>query len=328
MLFTDGLKRVLQTKKDSQIGNGVDDPQAVMVASGRILFDHLGRSVEQYYPVTEPVGSALRFNATFDPIPPTVTEYDVQDRPLTVTQPDGATTEFDYGFGTDRDGRQQFRTTVTDANGVRKDSFRDVRQLITAVKEYNKGGNEILWTSYRYDPLKQITDVFDAQNNHTTAEYDLLGRRTVLDNPDTGKVVMDFDLAGNLIHKETPNLRALGETITYRYDYNRLTAIEYPQYPDTNVSYEYGAPNAPHNGANRITRVTDQGGWETRQYGPLGEIGTDLFFSFLIWCRLGGRAASPNNTLQWNSGDSFLIQEGLRGADPVVCKIVIQRIDK
>ncbi|MDY6930103.1 MAG: hypothetical protein SWN10_23900 [Pseudomonadota bacterium] len=47
MLFTDGLKRVLQTKKDSQIGTGVDDPQAVMVASGRILFDHLDRSVEQ-----------------------------------------------------------------------------------------------------------------------------------------------------------------------------------------------------------------------------------------------------------------------------------------
>ncbi|MGF2734656.1 SpvB/TcaC N-terminal domain-containing protein [Marinobacter sp. DUT-1] len=309
VLFTDGLKRVLQTKKDSQIGTGVDDPQAVMVASGRILFDHLGRSVEQYYPVTEPVGSALRFNATFDPIPPTVTEYDVQDRPLTVTQPDGATTEFDYGFGTDRDGRQQFRTTVTDANGVRKDSFRDVRQLITAVKEYNQGGNEILWTSYRYDPLKQITDVFDAQNNHTSAGYDLLGRRTLLANPDTGKVVMDFDLAGNLIHKETPNLRALGETITYRYDYNRLSAIEYPQYPDTNVSYEYGAPNAPHNGANRIIRVTDQGGWETRQYGPLGELTQST--RYLQWSAGPGEQYTTQYTYDtWNRLQQLVYPDG------------------
>ncbi|MFO7529508.1 MAG: hypothetical protein R6W86_11985 [Marinobacter sp.] len=35
VLFTEGLKRVLQTTNGSQIGNGVDDRQVVLVASGR-----------------------------------------------------------------------------------------------------------------------------------------------------------------------------------------------------------------------------------------------------------------------------------------------------
>jgi len=271
-LFTDGLKRVLQTKKDGTVGNGNGEPEDVMVVSGRVIFDHVGRSVKQYYPNTEALGSAGLFNPAFDLVAPTITEYDVLDRPLKVTIPDTTSTTFDYGFGTDRDGKTQFRTRVTDANGVSKDSFRDVRQLITAVKEYNKGGSEVIWTSYQYDPLKQITDVLDAQQNLTTAEYDLLGRRTVLDNPDTGKVEMVYDPAGNLIHKITPNLRVQGQSIDYRYDYNRLAAIEYPEFTGNNISYEYGKPGDPHNGANRIIKVTDQAGWETRQYGPLGEL--------------------------------------------------------
>lgn len=271
-LFTDGLKRVLQTKKDGTVGDGNGEPEDVMVVSGRVIFDHVGRSVKQYYPNTEALGRAGMFNPAFDLVAPTVTDYDVLDRPLKVTIPDSTSTAFDYGFGTDRDGKTQFRTRITDANGVSKDSFRDVRQLITAVKEYNNGGNEVLWTSYQYDPLKQITDVLDAQQNLTTAKYDRLGRRTVLDNPDTGKVEMVYDPAGNLSHKITPNLRSKGQAINYRYDYNRLAAIDYPEFTGNNITYEYGEPGEPHNGANRIIKVTDQAGWETRQYGPLGEL--------------------------------------------------------
>lgn len=123
-------------------GDGNGEPEDVMVVSGRVIFDHVGRSVKQYYPNTEALGSAGLFNTAFDLVAPTITEYDVLDRPLKVTIPDTTRTTFDYGFGTDRDGKTQFQTRVTDANGVSKDSFRDVRQLITAVKEYNKGGSE------------------------------------------------------------------------------------------------------------------------------------------------------------------------------------------
>ena len=43
-----------------------------------------------------------------------------------------------YGFGADRSGATQFETTVTDANGKVKQTYHDVRALITAVKEFNK----------------------------------------------------------------------------------------------------------------------------------------------------------------------------------------------
>ncbi|WP_208347724.1 hypothetical protein [Pseudaestuariivita rosea] len=90
-LFIDGLGRVLQTKKDAAIYDAgtVTDK---MVASGRITFDFLGRQTEQYYPVEEALGSQGLFNATYDTIAPTLTDYDILDRPVQVTIPDGTST--------------------------------------------------------------------------------------------------------------------------------------------------------------------------------------------------------------------------------------------
>jgi len=68
---------------------------------------------------------------------------------------------------------------------MRKVSYRDVQEQITAVQEFNQG--QTIWTSYRYDPLKQIVEVRDDRNHLTQASYDNLGRRVALDNPNTGK---------------------------------------------------------------------------------------------------------------------------------------------
>ncbi len=57
VLFTDGLKRVLQTKKDATIHTGIETAaQAVMTVSGHVSYDFIGRSIEQYYPITEALG--------------------------------------------------------------------------------------------------------------------------------------------------------------------------------------------------------------------------------------------------------------------------------
>lgn len=44
------------------------------------------------------------------------------------------TTQTGYGFGEDRAGTTQFRTTVTDANGKISETFTDVKGRQTAVK--------------------------------------------------------------------------------------------------------------------------------------------------------------------------------------------------
>ena len=109
VLFTDGIKRVLQTKKRSSV-NG----QTMMIVSGRTVFDGLGRTVRQYYPVTEPIGQAGTFNPANSETYHTATEFDVLDRTVKTTLPDGTVTTMAYGFGTDRDGKNNTgRTTIS-----------------------------------------------------------------------------------------------------------------------------------------------------------------------------------------------------------------------
>ncbi|MGJ4748855.1 hypothetical protein ACQV5M_21010, partial [Leptospira sp. SA-E8] len=96
-------------------------------------------------------------------------------------------------------------------------------------------GQQVTVTSYSYDALGQIKSVKDAAGNVTKVEYDGLGRRTVIDNPDTGRVESQYDLAGNLIRKVTAELAKNDQAITYQYDYSRLVAIQHPLYPDANV---------------------------------------------------------------------------------------------
>jgi RHS repeat-associated protein len=83
---------------------------------------------------------------------------------------------------------------------------------------------------------------------------------------------MVYDLASNLTAKITANLRAEGKQIAYDYEYNRQMSVSYPNFPENNVTYTYGAPGAPENGAGRIILVEDQSGSEERRYGKLGEV--------------------------------------------------------
>ncbi|TCO55829.1 SpvB/TcaC N-terminal domain-containing protein [Actinocrispum wychmicini] len=269
--FTDGLNRVLQTKKDASVAaKPGDTPQQVMTVSGRTKLDFLGRTVEQYYPVTEPKGDGnTTFNTASDPVTPTRTSFDLLDRPVQTVLPDGATTSQAYAFGPDRAGVTRFEKAVTDPNGQQRRTYTDVRESTTAVKEFN--GPAVIWTSYDYDPLRQLTTITDDKNNATRAEYDGLGRRTALDNPDTGRTETRYDLAGNITATITANLRPAGKQVEYDYDHNRVTAVRYPTFPGNNVTYTYGAPGAPDNAAGRITELRDAAGTVTRGYGPLGE---------------------------------------------------------
>ncbi|MFF1506501.1 SpvB/TcaC N-terminal domain-containing protein [Streptomyces sp. NPDC058326] len=270
--FVDGLKRVLQTKKDASVAASPGAaPQPVMTVSGRLTFDFLGRTTQTYYPVTEPKGAAnTTFNAAFDTVAPTKESFDVLDRSVRILRPDGTSTTNAYGFGPDRAGATRFENTATNANGKQRRVYTGVRGTTAAVKEFD--GSTAVWTSYAHDPLGRITTITDDRNNVTRAAYDGLGRRTVLDSPDAGRTETRYDLAGNITSKTTANLRATDQTIAYDYDYSRLKAVRYPRFPANDVTYSYGAPGAADNAASRITEVRDAAGTTTRGYGPLGEL--------------------------------------------------------
>jgi len=155
-------------------------------------------------------------------------------------------------------------------------AFKDVQEQITSIRETNKGGAEVIWTSYDYDPLNQIVEVIDDKNNRTRVSYDNLGRRTVIDNPDTGRTETRYDPAGNVTAKITATLAKTGKQISYDYDFNRLKTLSYPDFPGNNVAYTYGGLGAIPNRAGRIVTVSDQSGKEERFYGKLGELTKEI----------------------------------------------------
>jgi YD repeat-containing protein len=232
--FVDGLRRTTQTKRDASIHIGEDLPAAAqMTVSGRVSFDFLGRKVEQFYPTTEPKGAGnITFSPAFDPVPPSSMAYDVLDRTSSTVFPDGTSSSISYGFGPDRDGVTQFETAVTDRNGNTKRTYADVRQLNTSIKEFNPaGGQPLIWTSYTYNPLKELTEVIDDHQNVTRASYDNFGRRTVVDNPDSGRTETVYDLAGNRIQKITAKLAEGQQAIEYDYDFKPAAGDPLPGLP-------------------------------------------------------------------------------------------------
>ncbi|MCX2739501.1 SpvB/TcaC N-terminal domain-containing protein [Pontibacter anaerobius] len=267
--FVDGLGRVLQTKKDAALyqGDGTPDKE-VMVVSGKVLYDGLGRATHAYYPVTEELGSASRINTTVDKVKPTFSTYDVMDRTLTVTLPDGAVSKTEYGFGSDFAGAMQFRTMATDANGIVTDQYTDTRGRVTSVK--NAGD---IWTSFTYNAMGEQTGATDALGHTTVSEYDQLGRRISRLHPDAGLTTYSYDLVGNLAALETASMREAGiGAVAYKYDFERLTNITYPQNPENNVHYTYGEAGAAHNRAGRIVLQEDASGAQEYFYGALGEV--------------------------------------------------------
>ena len=273
--FMDGLTRLLQTKKDAAIfqGKGKADKEQ-MTVSGRIIYDGLGRQVAAYYPVTEDKGSDSVFNAAFDNIKPTLTSYDVLNRVLTTTLPDGSVTQNTYGFDNDRQQQTQFSTKSQDANGKMVEQFINIRGLTTAHKNYTSNGD--IWTSFTYDAINQLLSMTDDIGATSTSQYDMLGRCTVRTHPDAGTNQYSYDLAGNLTQMATANLSQNKTAITYSYDFNRVTDITYPANPENNVHFTYGATGAPFNRAGKVVVQEDASGAQEFFYGPLGEMLKDV----------------------------------------------------
>ena len=138
-----------------------------MIVSGRVVYDFVGRAVEQFYPITEPKGAAQHHastrRSTRSRRPGSATTC--WTAPTRTVLPDDTVDH--HGVRLRRrtaPGVTQFETVGTDANGKSKRTYTDVRELTTAVKEFNPaGGQPVIWTSYGYDALGQLTAVTDDQ---------------------------------------------------------------------------------------------------------------------------------------------------------------------
>ena len=258
-LICDGLGRIMQTKKDAEIGG-----TEVSLVTGKVEYDCFGRVVKQYHPFTEDIDSAKVYNDTITLYSETVSRYDILDRQTEVIQPlNNYTTRYRYWFGNAANGNTCFQTTVTDPNGNSTRTLMGSRQQ--QLKITAPLGIE---TSFEYSPLVQLVRSTDPDNLSTTYQYDMLGRMTQRTHPDAGTDRYSYDPCGNMIKHVNGN----SQIVKYKYDYNHLTDIEYPNYPANNVHYEYGGHGAAYNRTGRIMFQEDASGWQIFSYGKLGEV--------------------------------------------------------
>ena len=240
----------------------------VMIVSGRNVYDAFGRVAKAFYPTTEGTGSKSTFSKSFDNVSPTVTVYDVLDRATSVTLPDNSTTTTAY---TVDNGSHALVTTVTDAlHNVQATHTNGSGKTLKTIQKSGPDGE--ITTSFEYDGIQRLVRVTDTEGNVTTSTYDMGDRRTEVNHPASGITSFTYDALGNVLTKQTANLAKEGKFITYDYDYQRLTGINYPDHPENNVKYYYGGRNASQNRIGRLMLREDGTGAIEYFYGKMGEV--------------------------------------------------------
>ncbi|MEX2247979.1 MAG: polymorphic toxin type 33 domain-containing protein [Dehalococcoidia bacterium] len=202
------------------------------VVPSRTVVDALGRPKLQSLP--EATDSSTCIEPVFGTMPlGTVHYYDTLGRTTTVDEIGSGQTTFTYTGLT---------TAVVDANGHKRESVADGRGRTTAVKEYTGTSPYTLYatTTYAYDALDNLGKVTDALLNETTMDYDMLGRKTQMADPDMGTWYYTYDAAGNL----KTQLDSRGVETTLDYDaLSRLLSKSYdggtPEVTDGDVTYVY-----------------------------------------------------------------------------------------
>jgi len=284
--FADGLERIIQTKNDVTFDDGAGNVVDGMTVSGAVTFDSRGRMLQQGQPVFR-AGRTTNFVGDIPMINPATFAYDMLARERQVTRPDSSSTDAathgnlsvkttSYQLGT-LDGRVQLVKIIQDPRGEVRNIYRSVREVVLAVDEVNRVDgvdNVHLITRYGYDPISQLVTVTDAKENVTTAVYDTTGNMVALTNPDAGRTEWRYDRSGNAVVKETPNLRAANQLISYVYNKDRLEAILYPTTADVQYVYGDATETGPAKGfvAGRVKRRVDESGQVDFRYDELGNV--------------------------------------------------------
>ena len=162
-------------------------------------------------------------------------------------------------------------TTVTDAlHNVQATHTNGSGKTLKTIQKSGPDGE--ITTSFEYDGIQRLVRVTDTEGNVTTSTYDMGDRRTEVNHPASGITSFTYDALGNVLTKQTANLAKEGKFITYDYDYQRLTGINYPDHPENNVKYYYGGRNASQNRIGRLMLREDGTGAIEYFYGKMGEV--------------------------------------------------------
>jgi RHS repeat-associated protein len=208
-------------------------------------------------------------------------EYDALGRPVRSFKPDGAVSEKQYSplvvtSLDEEDTRPGSPHNDTPTVHVYDGRGRlvQVDQVVRLNEDGTPAGAAHIWTTaYEYRPDGLLTEIVDAQNNHRHFDYDGLGRRTLTDDPDRGRMLYTYDHAGNLVRSVDSN----AQQTAYTYDgANRLLTKDYLDAagitPDVSFTYDTPSPEFPDlpNTRGRAAWLTDRSGMQFFAYDRRG----------------------------------------------------------
>ncbi|MBQ9427185.1 MAG: hypothetical protein IJU36_06100 [Paludibacteraceae bacterium] len=250
IVIFDARGKELQRKRLMTVGSSKK-----WISSGHTIFDQFYRPIQQYYPCQ--ISSALvqDYDHIVSPTctSPTITQYDVLDRPVSVEYPDHATEHMAYDVEDNA-----LHTIHTDANSNRQDIYKSPQDWTLRTRE----GTDSM-TIYQYNPIGELVRVTDAEGYRTDYTYDMFGHTTSRTHPDNGTTRWIYDANGLLEHMQTQRLYNNNQTIDYKYDRGRLTDVITPY--SASIHYDY-------NSAGRISKRWDASGTEEFAYDALGNV--------------------------------------------------------
>ena len=245
--------------------------ERVVVTSGRVVYDAFGRVIATYHPTVDDsvYGDSVDcYSNAVDAVAPTRTEYDVLDRTVKVIYPDETETNTRYFV----EGRALV-TRVTDALGHTSDTHVTASGRTLKSVRYNSAGvTNAITTQYAYDGLGRLVSVTDAEGNVTSSVYDMGDRRVSVTHPASGETRFTYDALGNVLTRQTANLRDSALFIEYGYDRGRLVSVSYPEHHENDVHYYYGGVNDPDHAKGRLCFRRDATGGEQYAYDNLGNV--------------------------------------------------------
>jgi RHS repeat-associated protein len=180
----------------------------------------------------------------------TLTAVDALGRPVTidVADPQGNVPGVNFA---DRGTRTSARSTVV-YSGLVTTTTNAKGQ--TRIEEKNADGRLVRVTdaygaqiAYQHDAFGNLLQTQDALKNIVKIAYDIRGRKTAMDDPDTGRWAYDYNALGELVWQQSPNqLAAVPATATTMgYDLlGRMTSRVEPEFTST-WSYDKYIADAP-----------------------------------------------------------------------------------
>ncbi|MBI1855427.1 MAG: RHS repeat protein, partial [Chloroflexi bacterium] len=176
--FYDGAGRQIQTQTVGAVVNGT---QKNVVVDDQ--YNSLGQLVKQTAPYAIAYNGTPAFSTQNFSNPYTSTSYDAIGRTLSVTAPNGNQTNYIY---------TRLTSTVTDPKQNATTTTVDVWGRTTLI--HPPTGPDV---SYTYDVLNRLTKATRAGYD-TIIQYDALGRKLNMSDPDMGYWQYQYDAVGNL----------------------------------------------------------------------------------------------------------------------------------